>query len=101
MIVYSDVKRQFVHDVKHNIIADKIFKAVRAKGLNAGYDREYTSWENSMQFMSSGIRSASPERAHQLILNTYKTLLTRGQKGCYVYCEDIALRDYIVEKLHG
>jgi DUF2075 family protein len=48
---------------------------------------------------SSGIRSASPEKAHQLILNTYKTLLTRGQKGCYVYCEDAALRDYIMTKL--
>ncbi len=43
---------------------------------------------------SSGIRSASDEVARKLILNTYKTLLTRGQKGCYVYCEDEALRTY-------
>lgn len=43
---------------------------------------------------SSGIRGASNEEARRLILNTYKTLLTRGQKGCFVYCEDIALRDY-------
>jgi DUF2075 family protein len=44
---------------------------------------------------SSGIRSAAPAKAHQLILNTYKTLLTRGQKGCYVYCEDPELRKHI------
>ena len=44
---------------------------------------------------SSGIRSASQEKAKQLILNTYKTLLTRGQKGCYVYCEDPELRKHI------
>lgn len=44
---------------------------------------------------SSGIRTASPEKARQLILNTYRTLLTRGQKGCYVYCEDDALREYM------
>ena len=43
---------------------------------------------------SSGIRTASDIEARRLILNTYKTLLTRGQKGCYVYCEDDALRDY-------
>ena len=49
---------------------------------------------------SSGIRSTSSLKAHQLILNTYKTLLTRGQKGCYVYCEDAALRDYIKNRLH-
>ena len=48
---------------------------------------------------SSGIRSAAPAKAHQLILNTYKTLLTRGQKGCYVYCEDPELRKYIKAKL--
>ena len=44
---------------------------------------------------SSGIRAANDADARRLILNTYKTLLTRGQKGCYVYCEDKALRDYI------
>ena len=43
---------------------------------------------------SSGIRGASDEEARRLILNTYKTLLTRGQKGCYVYCEDESLREY-------
>lgn len=46
---------------------------------------------------SSGIRTASDADARRLILNTYKTLLTRGQKGCFVYCEDEALRDYFKE----
>ena len=44
---------------------------------------------------SSGIRNSSDIEARRLILNTYKTLLTRGQKGCFVYCEDDALRDYL------
>ena len=44
---------------------------------------------------SSGIRSCGEALAKQLIKNTYKTLLTRGQKGCYIYCEDKALREYI------
>jgi DUF2075 family protein len=44
---------------------------------------------------SSGIRTASDDDARRLILNTYKTLLTRGQKGCFVYCEDDALRKYL------
>lgn len=56
--------------------------------------REYISKDDK----SSGIRTAPQSRAHQLILNTYKTLLTRGQKGCYVYCEDKELRDYIKSK---
>lgn len=44
---------------------------------------------------SSGIRSADESTAQMLIKNTYKTLLTRGQKGCYIYCEDAALRERI------
>ena len=44
---------------------------------------------------SSGIRTAKEDVAARLIKNTYKTLLTRGQKGCFIYCEDKALADYI------
>ena len=48
---------------------------------------------------SSGIRGAAPQIAEILIKNTYKTLLTRGQKGCYIYCEDEDLRRYLKEIL--
>ena len=44
---------------------------------------------------SSGIKSCGAALASQLIKNTYKTLLTRGQKGCYIFCEDEALSKYI------
>ena len=44
---------------------------------------------------TSGIKSCGEGLARQLIKNTYKTLFTRGQKGCYIYCEDKALREYI------
>ncbi len=49
---------------------------------------------------SSGIRSAPEDVAKKLIKNTYKTLLTRGQKGCFIYCEDLALRDHIRSMLN-
>ena len=49
---------------------------------------------------SSGIRSATDDIANRLILNTYKTLLTRGQKGCFVYCEDKELREYIKSNIY-
>lgn len=48
---------------------------------------------------SSGIRTAPDAEARRLILNTYKTLLTRGQKGCFVYCEDDKLRAYLKSKI--
>lgn len=50
---------------------------------------------------SSGIRGASDDEARRLILNTYKTLLTRGQKGCFVFCEDEPLRQYLHKMISG
>ena len=45
---------------------------------------------------SSGIRTCHDHvLADRLIRNTYKVLLTRGLKGCFVYCEDDALRNHI------
>lgn len=38
--------------------------------------------------------------ADKIIKNTYRTLLTRGQKGCYIYCVDENLRKYLKERLN-
>ncbi len=45
---------------------------------------------------TSKIRSCkNPIKADMLIRNTYRVLLSRGMKGCYVYCEDKNLNDYL------
>lgn len=44
-----------------------------------------------------------PEKATEavdaIIRNTYRTLMTRGQKGCYIYCTDSALAQYLKDRL--
>ena len=41
----------------------------------------------------------NPDRAEkeadEIIKNTYRTLMTRGMKGCYVYCTDQRLSTYL------
>ena len=37
--------------------------------------------------------------ADEIIKNTYRTLMTRGMKGCYVYCTDTALAQYFKKLL--
>lgn len=37
----------------------------------------------------------SKELTRAIIKNTYRTLMTRGMKGCYVYCVDVELKNYI------
>lgn len=49
-----------------------------------------------------GRKKPDPEalkRADDIIKNTYRTLLSRGMKGTYIYCTDKALSEHIREKL--
>ncbi|MBD3107920.1 DUF2075 domain-containing protein [Bacillus sp. AGMB 02131] len=46
----------------------------------------------------------NPEQALQvsdeIIRNTYRTLMTRGQKGCFVYCTNKELEKYFLDRLN-
>ncbi|MDO6447886.1 DUF2075 domain-containing protein [Oceanobacillus profundus] len=50
------------------------------------------------------IAKENPERAHaiadEIIRNTYRTLLTRGQKGCFIFCVDPELNRYFQSRLN-
>ena len=46
-----------------------------------------------------GIEVAN-KMADSIIKNTYRTLMTRGMKGCYVYCVDKNLQEYINNKMN-
>ena len=47
----------------------------------------------------------NPEKAKEItrsiIKNTYRTLMTRGMKGCYVYFEDKLTEQYFISKLNN
>ena len=48
-----------------------------------------------------GIKSNNNYKlADEIIRNTYRTLLSRGQKGCYVYCEDKELLHHMSKMLN-
>lgn len=38
--------------------------------------------------------------ADEIIKNTYRTLMTRGQKGCYIYCVNKGLSNYLKRRLN-
>ena len=64
--------------------------------------KERASTDNSLKGIKTLYRN-EPKRAlkiaDEIIKNTYRTLMTRGQKGCYVYCEDKALAEYIKQRI--
>ena len=95
MIVYNDVKGQFVYDVKHNCIADKIYNAVRAKGLDAGCDSEYLSWQNSMQFMNNIIDTPDIDNEVRICIE-YNIPLTSKRVDFIIAGADESGKDNIV-----
>ena len=48
----------------------------------------------------SEIVEKAKKDAREIILNTYKVLMTRGQKGCYIYCCDQELSDYFKSRIN-
>jgi uncharacterized protein len=57
------------------------------KSLN-GYQRD----------LRNGV-AGTESKADLLIKNTYRTLMTRGMKGCYIYCVDDETREYFKNRL--
>lgn len=45
-----------------------------------------------------------PEQAkavgEMIVKNTYRTLMTRGMKGCYIYCTDPETQEYFKQSIH-
>jgi uncharacterized protein len=58
--------------------------------------------DNSLRGIKK-LASENPQKAQEIadriIRNTYRTLMTRGQKGCYIYCCDKDLANYFKERL--
>lgn len=54
---------------------------------------------NAYKQLSKKDRSEAERKAGIIIKNTYRTLMTRGMKGCYVYFTDEALERYIRNQL--
>lgn len=62
------------------------------------------SSDQSVKGLKSMLK-AEPESARSLadaiVKNTYRTLMTRGMKGCYVYCTDAPLAAYLRSRLRA
>ncbi|HEY0965162.1 MAG TPA: DUF2075 domain-containing protein [Candidatus Saccharimonadales bacterium] len=53
-------------------------------------DRGLQGWKKLLTEDSEGTQA----RLNAIVKNTYRTLMTRGQKGCYIYCTDQETADY-------
>ena len=65
--------------------------------------RQRQGWVGQPEFSKDSVvrRAAndSVDRFTDLVKQTYRVLLTRGLKGCYVFFEDQATRDFVLSRL--
>ena len=83
VIIGDDIKYENGHivtDYKKRATTDQSLKGINKIAKEQGQD-------------------AADRIADSIIKNTYRTLMTRGMKGCYIYCTDMGLRDHIKKVL--
>lgn len=62
-------------------------------GKDLAYNFEKGAWEGHPENSSDNVVKRSKEDFIELVKNTYRVLLSRGMKGCYVYFMDKSTRD--------
>ncbi len=66
--------------------------------------RKRASSDKSIRGLKSMLKkepASSLALADVIVKNTYRTLMTRGMKGCYVYCTDAPLAAYLRSRLRA
>lgn len=112
-----DFKAQWNFSTDKFAIDKNSFEQVGCIHSTQGLEFEYVGiiigndlrFENNMVITDKSKRAKSDatirglkeneELGDKIIRNTYKTLLSRGQKGCYVYCEDKKLGVYLNDRI--
>ncbi|WP_037351159.1 DUF2075 domain-containing protein [Anaeroarcus burkinensis] len=68
-------------------------------GLDLTYDFDEQSWRANKEASYDTVVKRSKERFIDLVKNTYRVLLTRGMKGCYVYFQDKDTERFVKSRL--
>jgi len=65
-------------------------------------DSSLKGWKKSLREAdgNAAATEAVLAKVQAIIKNTYKVLLSRGRRGCFVWCADPALRENLRERLH-
>lgn len=82
------------------VIIGPDFKVRAGEVITDVYERSYN--DRSIFGMKTMLKN-DPENAailaDQIIKNTYRTLMIRGMKGCYLYCTDKETEEYFISSL--
>lgn len=65
------------------------------------YDQKEQRWIGDQRKSHDNIVRRSGDAFVDLVKNTYRVLLSRGLKGCYVYCQDAETAKFLLSRTEG
>jgi DUF2075 family protein len=68
-------------------------------GRDLRYDPKTGAWSGDPRISEDTVVKRARDGFADLVKNTYRVLLTRGLKGCYVYFQDEATRDFFRSRI--
>ena len=76
-------------------------RVVGDPGRRARTDSSLKGWKTALREAKddAAATEAVLTKVQAIIKNTYKVLLSRGRKGCFVWCADQGLREYLRDRL--
>jgi len=93
MLVYEGTKNEFCNSVLNDTIENG--KVITDYTKRAKTDKSL--W--GIKKLAKEHPQQAKKIADEIIKNTYRTLMTRGMKGCYIYCCDKNLQEYIKSRV--
>ncbi len=70
-------------------------------GNDLRYDQQAQKWIGDRQQSRDNVVRRGGDRFVELVKNTYRVLLSRGLKGCYVYCQDQETAKFLLSRTEG
>ena len=68
-------------------------------GKDLAYNFDHQEWEGRFEYSQDTVVKKAKKRFLDLVKNTYRVLLTRGMKGCYVYFMDKDTERFIKSRI--
>ncbi len=70
-------------------------------GKDLFYNPARADWEGRKEFSADSVVKAARTNFLDLVKNTYRVLLSRGLKGCYVYFMDEETKNFFMSRIEG
>lgn len=70
-------------------------------GKDLVYDFEKQEWQGNKEYSEDTVVKGSKDKFTELIKNSYRVLLTRGLKGCYVYFMDKDTERFVKSRMEN